>query len=446
MANKTIEFVGTSGEVYLADKQLAQGGQGRIFRVKAKSDGKAYAVKWYHKSSASDTQRQQLETLVNHGAPRCDAEGVEFIWPIEMVSYSKNSSYGYVMPLYDTERYVHYNKVINGRVRQPRRDLLAQMSYRVCMALDAVHRSGLAYCDINLGNIQFDTEQGTLIVCDNDNVIVNNADVAIAGVAEFMAPEVALGQSKPNAQTDLYSLAVLLYQLWVWEHPMEGAQTAKVRSWDQPAKLKFYAKEPLFAHHPTDQSNSATGDPMLAYSVKRWTEICPSPLKEVFIRTFTEGVLNPDRRTRLSAWQRCFMELEANASRCPQCAAVILLDGMHTNQACYHCGTPQVSRLRLDTHSRGGRSSLVVRAGALLRRHHIEPQTLGARALETLGQVEDHPKQAGAHILRNQTNEPWYYELNDQRYLIEPGQARPLSPNGKISVSDTSVLITLIPD
>lgn len=444
MANKTIEFVGDSGERYIADKRLAQGGQGAVYRVRAKSDGKAYAVKWYHTTSASDNQRQQLETLIRHGSPRCDAEGIEFIWPIEMVHYGKSSSYGYVMPLYDAERYVHYNKVINGKVRQPNRNTLAQMSYRVCMALEAVHRSGLAYCDINLGNIQFDTEQGSLIVCDNDNVIVNNAEVAIAGVAEFMAPEVALGQSKPNAQTDLYSLAVLLYQLWTWEHPMEGAQTAQVRSWDQPAKLKYYAQEPLFAHHPTDKRNAAADDPMLAYSVRRWEEICPTKLKEVFIRTFTEGAHKPGGRTRLSEWQRCFMEMEANASRCPKCSAINILDAKQPGQACYHCGIPQTSRLRLDCSYRGGSATLVIHSGAPLRQHHLEPRAVGERALGVLGRVEDHPKQPGAHILRNQTSEPWYYDLGNERYRIEPGQARPLSPNGKITVSDATIHIAII--
>lgn len=435
------EFIGTSGEHYFVEERLAQGGQGTIYRVRTESDGKPFAVKWYHPTSASDNQRHQLETLVTHGPPRCDSEGIEFIWPIEMVRFGNSSSYGYVMPLYDAKRYVHYNKVINGRVKQPRRDTLAKMSYRVCVALEAVHRSGLAYCDINLGNIQFDIEQGSLIVCDNDNVVINNSDVAIAGVAEFMAPEVALGQSKPNAQTDLYSVAVLLYQLWIWEHPMEGAQTAQVRSWDQPAKLKYYAREPLFAHHPTDTHNSAAGDPMLAYSLRRWNEICPTPLKAVFIRTFTDGVHSPDRRTRLAEWQRCFMELEANASRCPGCSAVNVLDAGRPRQPCYHCGTPQISQLRLDCAYRGGGSTLVVHTGALLRRHHLELQAGNERSLEVLGRVEDHPKQPGAHILRNLTDDVWFYELGGEHYRVEPGQARPLVPNGKITFGDATMHI-----
>lgn len=444
MAN-AFEFIGsTSGEHYIAEQRIAQGGQGAVYRVKAKSDSRTYAVKWYHANSASDNQRRQLETLVSHGAPRCDEEGIDFVWPIEMVHFDESSSYGYVMPLYDADRYVHYNKVINGKVRQPRRDTLAQISYRVCMALEAVHRSGLVYCDINLGNIQFDTEQGTLIVCDNDNVVVNNSDVSIAGVPEFMAPEVALGQSKPNAQTDLYSLAVLLYQVWTWEHPMEGAQTALVRSWDQPAKLQYYAREPLFAHHPTDQRNSAAGDPMLTYSLRRWNEICPTVLKEVFIRTFTDGVHNPDRRTRLSEWQRYFMEIEANASHCPECSAVNILDPDQPGQLCYHCCTPQTSRLVLKCSYRGGGSNLMVYSGAPLRRHHVEPRAIGEQALETLGRVEDHPHQPGAHILRNFSDHAWLYDLGEERFRIEPGQARALSPNGKIMVADATMQIAAI--
>lgn len=439
--SKTIDFLGTSGECYRAEQRLAQGGQGAVYRVKAHSDGQLYAVKWYHSNRASDAQRQHLDTLVKHGAPACEASGIEFIWPTEMVRYGESNSYGYVMPLYDAGRYVHYNKVINGKVKQPRRDTLARMSYRVCMALEAVHRSGLAYCDINLGNIQFDVQQGQLIVCDNDNVVINNAEATVVGVAEFMAPEVALGESSPNAQTDLYSIAVLLYQLWMWEHPMEGAQTAKIRCWDQPAKLNRYAKAPIFAHHPTDHSNSAAGDPMLAYSLKRWNELCPSSLQALFIRTFTEGVHNPHRRPRLGEWQKCLLEIEANASQCPQCSAINLLEPDRPDQTCYHCGTPQWARLRLKISYRGGGSNLMVHTHAPLRRHHLEVHASGERALDVLGRVEDHPQYPGAHILRNLTQEAWVYEKGSERLRIEPGKARPLVPEGKIIVENATLHI-----
>ena len=440
MANR-LEFIGNSGEGYVAEKKLAQGGQGSVYEVRARSDGKSYAVKWYHTTRASDDQRGQLEELVRHGAPLSDMEGVEFIWPIEMVRYGDSTSFGYVMPLYDTSRYVHFNRVINRKVKQPRQDKLCRLSYLVVSALETVHREGLAYCDINLGNIQFDLEGGSIIVCDNDNVIVNNSDTHVAGVAEFMAPEVALGAAKPNAQSDLYSLAVLLYQIWMYEHPMEGKQTAEVRCWDQPAKIKRYAKEPLFVHDPNDRGNSAEGDPMLAYSLKRWEELCPTNLKDLFTRTFTGGVHQPSKRPRLSEWKEKLMELEADATVCVDCAATNLVDRSIRGQSCFHCDSVLPVRLVLNIKHPGGSSGLAVHTGGALRQHHLEVHSRGKYALSIVGIIEDHPRQPGAHILRNHSDEAWLYEVGEERYRIEPGKARALAPGGKVYIGDVTITV-----
>lgn len=442
---QNIEFIGTSGERYLAQQRLAQGGQGVVYHVKASGDGKDYALKWYHSNRASNSQREQLEKLARHRPPLCDVADILFVWPIEMVRWGNHPSYGYVMPLYDTDRFVHYNRVINGRVRQPRRDILLRMSYLACMALEAVHRSGLAYCDINLGNMNFDVESGSLVVCDNDNVVVNNSDAAVYGIAEFMAPEVARAQGPPNAQTDLYSLAVMLYQLWMWEHPMEGEQTAAVRCWDQPAKLKHYAEAPLFAHHPTDRRNAASGDPMLAYSVRRWNEICPRTLKELFTRVFTEGVHQPGRRPRLSEWLLRLQEAEANAAVCPACRAVNLLAPESAGTVCYNCGQRYPVHWVLDIRTRSNfRSYLVLREGATLRGHHLEGHTGGGRSLEVLGRVEAHPKEPGALILRNLTREDWLYAIGATQYRIEPGKARALLPDGAITAGSATLSVETI--
>ncbi|MGD9889529.1 MAG: hypothetical protein AB7S56_09725 [Halothiobacillaceae bacterium] len=438
---KSVEFHGASGNDYTLDARLAQGGQGTIYKVTSRSDGKAYAVKWYHARLASQEQRKQLEMLAQRGAPRVEVDGIQFIWPLEMVTLPDNSSFGYVMPLYDSDRYVHLNRVINGKRKQPRNDVLCRLSYLIGIALEAVHHAGLAYCDINLGNIQFDFDAGQLIVCDNDNVVVNNAEAGVMGVPEFMAPEVALGKDKPNAQSDLYSLAILLYQLWIWEHPMEGRLTAQVRCWDQPAKRKFYADEPIFVHHPTDQRNSAVGDAMLAYSVKRWEMLCPAALKKAFLQTFTEGIHQSNKRTRLADWRHLFMEMEANAVRCTSCSAVNLVDVDAPKRNCFHCGALLNFRQLISVQFPGGHSKLVVHADALLRRHHLDMGSGLAHANDIVGKVENHPKQAGAHILRNLTDEPWFYDQDDKKYRVEPGQARPLVPGGSITLGTAKLKI-----
>lgn len=438
----SIEFIGDSGQKYLMEKRLAEGGQGYVYKVKNGSGGAGdVVVKWYKNKLASEQQRRQLEELVRHGAPKAEVDGVTFIWPMEMVRMQNQKSYGYVMPLYEASRYVHLNRVINRKRKQPSISTLCRLSYLMCMAMEAVHRAGLAYCDINLGNINFDFDGGRILVCDNDNVVVNNADVQVLGVPEFMAPEVSLGKSKPNAQTDLYSMAILLYQLWTWEHPMEGRLAAKVRCWDLPAKRKFYAQEPLFVHHPADRRNTVEGDSVMELSLKRWEVLCSSRLKSMLTQTFTDGILQPDKRPRLSEWQRLFLELEQDVTSCVQCGASNLVDTDADARRCFHCQSQLPARQALKIQYPGGSSRLVVANGACLRRHHLELGVQMDQALEVMGKIELHPKNPKAHILRNNDQETWFYDVGEDKFRIEPGQARALIDGGQISIGEARLSV-----
>ena len=58
---------------------LGSGGQGEVYR--ANLDGKAYALKWYFPTLATDKQRWCLETLISQGSP-----SERFLWPQELAS------------------------------------------------------------------------------------------------------------------------------------------------------------------------------------------------------------------------------------------------------------------------------------------------------------------------------------------------------------------------
>lgn len=437
----SIEFIGDSGQKYTMVKRLSEGGQGYIYLTQNSNNGEDIVVKWYKAKTATADQLYQIQQLVQQGEPKPGVDGIKFIWPMELVRLPGNSSFGYVMPLYDTKNYINYNMVINGKKKQSSIDVLCRLCYFISNALNAVHNQGLAYCDINLGNINFDLDNGRIVICDNDNVVVNNADVQILGVFDFMAPEVALGKSKPSAATDLYSIAILFYQLWIWEHPMEGALSNKVRSWDIPAKMQFYAKEPLFVYHPYNSRNTTRGLKEFALSVRRWDELCPKRLKSMFIKTFTDGVTLPGKRSQLSEWERLFMELEVDVVVCPDCGAGNLVDVDEPSLVCFHCQKKLPPLLRFTIDYPGGRSHLVIHKDAKVRRHHLETGLQMQKALEVTGTIEPHPKRIGAYILRNNTVDTWYYDVKNDKFKIESGEARPLVIGGKISIGQASLTI-----
>lgn len=349
---------------------------------------------------------------------------------------------GYLMPL--VENCASLNKIISGKAKQPNPRMLSRLSYLLCVGVDTIHAAGLAYCDISVKNAAFAFQECApkVYIWDNDNVVVNNADVAIRGVWEFMAPEVALGKAKPNAETDLYSIAVLLYHMWMWEHPMDGKKTFSVYSWDIPAKKEFYASRPIFAFHPSDKSNSAEGVDLLELSTQRWNKLCPTLLKETFIKSFTDGVTIPGSRIRLADWRRLFLALEANAYRCPKCTAYNLVDGSIRQAKCFNCEASLPQELVLCNRERGSRARLVVHQGALLRGHHVGFADVLTEADKVWGEIEAHPKIVGAHILRNHMQDTWVYTTADgQKFLIAPGQARALLPDACLSIGASTIMV-----
>jgi serine/threonine protein kinase len=433
-------FEGTSGQLYRVEKIIGKGGQGSVYKVTSASDDNLYAIKWYKPSMATGEQRSRLETLVEEGAPRINAAGIEFIWPSEIVNHDGYSSFGYSMPYVDS--HMSLSMIRKGKVTQPEPSILARLSYLVCVAMEGIHAAGMAYCDINLKNVVFDLTKKRVIIWDNDNVVVNNADVQVAGVWECMAPEVALGRSKPNAETDLYSIAVLLYYMWMWEHPMDGLRTfTTIRCWDIPAKKECYARNPVFAFHPVDPSNAAGSVKALEVSAKRWERLCPPTLKEAFIKSFTSGVHDPSKRIRLSEWRRLFLGLEANVQICPKCGARNLVDGKLHDPKCFHCLTPLLHTLIMYNRRQGSMARLVVHHGALLRGHHLGLADSSSKADMIVGEVEDHPHSAGHFVLRNRSPDTWIYKTTGGQFPINPGDARALLPASRLSIGENTIII-----
>jgi serine/threonine protein kinase len=113
----------------------------------------------------------------------------------------------------------------------------------------------LCYSDISFGNVSLDPSTGQVCICDNDNVHVDGEPSGIGGTIGFMAPEIVRGKSMPTIDTDLFSLAVLLFYIFMMHHPLEGKKELEIKCFDYPAKKKLYGTEPLFVFDPQDNSN-----------------------------------------------------------------------------------------------------------------------------------------------------------------------------------------------
>ncbi|ALU42388.1 protein kinase domain-containing protein [Pseudoalteromonas rubra] len=431
-----------SNRIYHKKKLLGKGGQGSVFLVEDDLEGAQYAVKWYNKAAGSIAQKEQIQALVARGAPPILDDGIHFIWPMECVTQEGNNSFGYVMPLIDTSVFTSMNRIIDQRDKQflqPLQATLSRICRRLITALDAIHISGFAYCDINAGNIMMDPVNGAIVICDNDNVVINNCRPSIAGVWEFMAPEVGLGNSRPNADSDLYSVAMLIYFLWMWEHPMYGIKADGYRCLDGVVRSKIYCEEPIFVFHPTDKSNTAIGLEPDTH-VRRWYRMCPPRLKTLFIKIFTDGVHNPSSRPRLPEWKKLFQDMEANEVTC-QCGAKNVWDGVNKPLMCWRCEKEIKLPLCLSIPlGRYEKRVMLLSTGKEVFGSQLNSLDQEVATEKPLAVVELHPKSNKHLILRNISEQNWaFIGPDNSEHSFDSGVARVLVPGAKIRIGTQEI-------
>jgi hypothetical protein len=185
-----------------------------------------------------------------------------------------------------------------------------------------------------------------------------------------MAPEVVRGEALPNIESDLYSLATLLFYMFMLHHPLEGKKEREIKCLDPPAMTRLYGTDPIFIFDPNDRSNAPVAgeqDNAIAF----WP-IYPQFLRDRFITAFTDGIRNPQNgRVRESQWRGDMVRLRDAIIYCQACARLRCLNLLQNPAEMLH-----IRRLQNGLERRGGRScpklgrlaslvqKLPVRAGA----------------------------------------------------------------------------------
>jgi DNA-binding helix-hairpin-helix protein with protein kinase domain len=431
-------FAETSKAQLLVKKKLGEGGQGAVFLVEGPHG--TQALKWYVARQATDEQRVAISYLVANGPPRGPA-GQRFIWPQDLVTAPGSQPFGYLMPLIDTNRFADLGEVWARRKPAPGLQVLCEISFQISNSYRALHLSGHCYRDISQGNLMFDPITGDVLICDNDNVGVNRqSSFQVWGTMPYMAPELVRGEADhPSTETDLHSLAVLLFQLWVWHHPLHGTMEYEVRCWDDPARKKIYGLTPVFIFDPTDDRNRLPNDPTYAIAARRWA-LCPPSLQGLFLHAFTVGLREPARRVTEGEWQSLFLQLEDGAIACPACRAVNLWEPGLTALTCWNekCRKPMAIPPRLVFSLPGGTHHLLLTRDAQVLRRHIDPTGPEDQSSSVIGQMKQNPNNPNIWGLCNLTATPWTATATDGRTVEVPHQKSiPLAAGLKVNIGGT---------
>jgi DNA-binding helix-hairpin-helix protein with protein kinase domain len=415
--------------------KLGEGGQGEVYRV---TDGKTYyALKWYNIEQSTEEQKEAIRHLVNRGAPQ-KATRQRFIWPIDLIILDNVDQFGYLMRLIDTQRFAELSEVQALRKPAPSLAALCEISYQIANSYRALHLSGYCYRDIAAGNLMFDPDTGDVLICDNDNIGINRQSQAqVYGTMEYMAPEVVRGDADPSTETDLHSLAVLLFNLWVWHHPLHGEMEYHIRVWDVPAKRRIYGENPVFIFDPKNKDNQLPDELEYETARTRWL-LCPAPLQALFTRAFTEGLHNPAQRIMEGEWQGLFLQLKDAAIACPKCRAENLWWQGQTTLNCWHCQTAITIPPKL-VFANGQHTVLLNRKTKLFQRH-IQATTKTPNKL--IGEIVQNPQNPKVWGIRNLTEKAWTAKFPDGSLKpVEPQRAAPLKLGLKLSIGGTEVEI-----
>lgn len=407
------------------ERLLGGGGQGEVY--KADLGGRGVALKWYYEPSATDEQRRTIEALVSRGAP-----DERFLWPLGLAEADGVPGFGYVMRL----RPPHFKGIDDLLLHRakPSFRALATAGYHLADSYWQLHAKGLCYRDLSEGNAFFDPDTGEVLICDNDNVSVDGGGYSgVDGTPRFMAPEIVRGGVKPSADTDLYSLGVLLFYMLFMNHPLEGQRECKIRVMDIPAMQKLFGYEPVYIFDPRDDSNRPV--PGVHDNALIFWDIYPNALKRLFEVHFTEGLLDPTKRVRETMWRQAFVELRDSIVYCG-CGQQNFYDRdavqAGVQRACWHCKQPLQlpPRIRIDG------------LGVVMLNHDTElfPHHLGGGSnhrhdfSEPWATLRQHPSQPGVWGLANASPSKWVMtrpggEMQD----VPPGKSARLAAGASIN-------------
>lgn len=404
----------TSGEAYTVAGFLGSGGEGEVYRGRG-SCGDDVALKWFYAHTATTEKADKLRVLSGMLPP-----SPSFLWPREVVTSPATATFGYVMDLRPPQ-YCGLADLLRAKVDPTFRALCT-----ACMELaDSMHRlhaRGLCYQDINDRNVFFRPDTGEARICDCDNIATNGSPATVGGTLGFMAPEIVRGEAQPSADTDRWSLAVLLFKMLVRGHPLHGRRKSLVHILDRAAKEKLYGHAPLFAFDPADRSNAPVRgihDTVLAY----WP-IYPRHIRGLFEKTFTDGVADPaNGRVRENQWRHALSNARDALFRCPSCRVENFFDPAVApgTSRCWHCRSvlPAPPRLEIE-----GLSTVALNCDTRLCPHHLRGLTKPYDFSVPLAEVSRHPGDARVWGLRNLSSEPWSgWTPNGIEVQILPGRS-----------------------
>ncbi|MEY4977736.1 MAG: hypothetical protein RLZZ352_6 [Pseudomonadota bacterium] len=344
-----------NGNVYVLSEKLAEGGQGLVLRIQGQSrfllkisrhkDPDPKALAWRR-------QLEKLRYLPVEDVCMADGHPLPLALPKRLLAGSRP---GYVMELMDgleplghllesSQHALLGGDGLGGFVRSGGLKRRMALLARLARVLAKLHGVGIAHGDLSPNNVFVSSgheyAQVWLIDCDNLTYAVRDSGLHIH-TPDYGAPELLRGELGISTYTDIWSFAVMAFQLLTLLHPLKSGVQA---DGDPDEEAKALRGELPWIDHPNDDSNRAEA------GVPRDWVFTPD-LQALFERCFTAGLNDAAQRPLMAEWAEAFEAAHAVLVQCENadCGSSFF---WNKTLACPFCGheTEASHWLRLKHH------------------------------------------------------------------------------------------------
>ncbi len=310
---------------------LSEGMLGYVYLAEYK--GSLMALKWYKTDNCKDIDRLYHDISLKVQSPALDST---FIWP-KAITEKANGSFGYIMELIP-EDYYPLSKLLSSRNNALSFAVAAQSCINAAAALRKLHTVGCCHNSLSDNNVFVDPINGQILIGDCDDINMCGCSTELFSIYKYMAPELVTGKDNvmPNAQSDRYAMAVIMFSMLFGSHPLEG------KLWLVPCLTEeriemLYGKDPVFVFDPENESNRPV--PRIHNTMSERWSAAPDYLKSIFTRAFSQEALNnPAKRPLETEWLSVLMRLKNDIVVCHKCNNEIIVNDI-TDIICNHCHT-----------------------------------------------------------------------------------------------------------
>ena len=186
-----------------------------------------------------------------------------------------------------------------------------QVLTKLAERIRTLHSKGLIYCDLSPNNVfvSIDAKKNHVFLIDMDNLRYKTSIIHNVYTPFYAAPELVTSIAANSMESDCFSFAVIAYELLTFNHPLIGDYVT-----DGEPELEEKALSGLipWVDHSIDKLNSRSSGIPSEFFIT-------NSLKDLFKRTFEDGLTVPMKRPTISEWCSGFYKALNEIIKCPVC-------------------------------------------------------------------------------------------------------------------------------